>query len=1470
MKTRKLFVPLFITLVMVVGAFAAMVPAPGAPAAVGDRDPIDTRAYDGEAISVFDAYMEEQEALQPEPTADALSTEPLFSEVMDDSQPQTNDGSDHITITRVVNDEGTRAPGVDAGGPYGGPDVYEGSTITFTATADDPSLIFFRWDFNNDGVFETPWRLSLTMSDTIDWFFDDDYFGDIVVEAWDGVSTTTIVHSGDNLDGWNSVQWIIYPATIGWKFTAKKDLTITQLGFYTYGYYFSYRTLILWDVASQSQMRSCSPGFSYYTWRWCSISPVTLTAGDEYVMSIWKRYNYYPYLAGTDWSNIETNTDYIEITDFVYKWYPFGYPGGSGGTQVMPLLDFRWQWVEIVPLSESDTAPLEVVNAAPDVFGVQTIPPMAYEGGETSFIGQFDDPGTGDDWWYRWDFGDGEFSDWIAVDKMVGGANVLFATTWSASVAGIISNFEAECGAFCKTVDSYDWGPLGTNSPPPLDLMLQYDVAVVGTNYIPSSALANAMGDRLAEYSDGGGAVVQMWSSLHTSPRIAGRWTSDEYNAIERGSLVYSYSTMGTIYVPGHPILAGVTSINAYYRHNSFDVTSGGTRLADYSDGRVMAGFKTNPIVPNDARIVALAMWPGSNIAGDYIRLMVNSVKWASQQPDPTPLTLPITTKPISHVYKDDNPVTTSPSDDVVVRLEVKDDDHGKVKGDFEEVFSEDFQSCYYPSWPSGWYAVPTYGFRCYYSSYLSPASYAAVIWYYYNDYSTSYLYSPSIDLSTKPYGQATFSFNHYWWADWSGATQDGYVEVSIDGGVTWTSIIEFHHNDPGEETASYTVPMNFAAGEPDVRIRLRFVSGYDWTWHVDNILIEAAAGEQIWGLGEASGIVTIVNVEPTIHNGPTSGSLIESGIFDFVGYKILDPALWEPTEWFAYKWDFDDGTGSDWIYKGSLAPPQLDILVMHSWDGGQLGGVQSLLNSLDLVGYVEYWDFFSTQTAPSLSHMLNFDVLMWASNWAWLAGWWDALKRQMGDGMADYMDLQRGGIVTWMATYDLSSFYGNVFALTGRYIDDDYGAFEQITYPFGDGSLGEIHYPDHPVMNAKYTVTSLTSALIHSGPCPTTTGGLRLASWSDGGAAVGVKELANGMRSVNYGGFGQSSGDIAGLIRNAIAWVYGPYIPNDDIFPMSHEFGDNGVYDVDIMVIDDDMGWTWDMGANAPVADMSYPQTMTHYIIPITVDNVDPIINAQSIEVYIAAEFCLRVTGAEWHQVSMTVLEDGTYVDDVTLMRQPGDPNDQALCTMIKVDLMAPHLYGYVLDYIPFYGETGSNPAWVIISPWREPISPGHGTVTYKHDFSTDDPSGWNQAADLPTLKEDLLDHKLGAQISFEASAFDYGTDDLAFVWVWGDATPYGIHIHHNNGMPVSEGINTNPENVGFSEPWFDFGANDVRSPQGQTFFRTRDIAHHAFDLGYYYYVTLIVMDDDVNDPYASPYGHPGIDMEFIDLDLR
>ncbi|MCK4443989.1 MAG: hypothetical protein KAW09_05565, partial [Thermoplasmata archaeon] len=499
-------------------------------------------------------------------------------------------------------------------------------------------LIFFRWDFNNDGEWDTSWRLSLTMSDTIDWFYDDDYFDVIVVEAWDGISTSTIIHSGDILEGETTVNWIIYPATQGWKFEAKQYITITQLGYYRWAYYYSTRRLILWDASSQKEMASCTAGTSYYAWNWCSISPVTLDVQHEYVMSIWKGVNYYPYFPGTNWGNVETNTEYVEIKDFVYKWWPFGYPGSSGGSgQVIPLLDFKWQWVEIVPLTESDTAFLEVNNVAPNVYNVQTNPPMAYEGGETSFTAQFDDPGAGDDWEYRWDFGDGEFSNWRTVKKFDGGANVFILHTITYRIDFFKSGLIPACGNFCLTVDDFNMYTGG--GIPSYDELLQYDVIIIVTNYpVPSQS---QLGDMIADYMDekgtaGSGGFIGMWDVFDTNVPwdIRGRWFDDEYSPVKKAYRSFSTTSMGTIYVPGHPILAGVTSFSVRYHNTVTQITSGATRIVDHTDGTIMAAEKENPVVNNGAISLALPWFPYPGyISGDWARLLANGVKYASRQP---------------------------------------------------------------------------------------------------------------------------------------------------------------------------------------------------------------------------------------------------------------------------------------------------------------------------------------------------------------------------------------------------------------------------------------------------------------------------------------------------------------------------------------------------------------------------------------------------------------------------------------------------------------------------------------------------------------------------------------------------------------------------------------------------------------------------------------------------------------------
>ncbi len=100
-------------------------------------------------------------------------------------------------------------------------------------------------------------------------------------------------------------------------------------------------------------------------------------------------------------------------------------------------------------------------------------------------------------------------------------------------------------------------------------------------------------------------------------------------------------------------------------------------------------------------------------------------------------------------------------------------------------------------------------------------------------------------------------------------------------------------------------------------------------------------------------------------------------------------------------------------------------------------------------------------------------------------------------------------------------------------------------------------------------------------------------------------------------------------------------------------------------------------------------------------------------------------------------------------------------------------------------------------------------------------------------------------------------------------------MHLFANDDPSVLVGV-TDEATVIFNqdpdrEPWFDRGANDIRSPAGDSI-SVKDSISHVFDVGqpYYYYVTLTVMDDDVCDGYPSPYNNDGgYDMEFVEIAL-
>jgi len=97
-------------------------------------------------------------------------------------------------------------------------------------------------------------------------------------------------------------------------------------------------------------------------------------------------------------------------------------------------------------------------------------------------------------------------------------------------------------------------------------------------------------------------------------------------------------------------------------------------------------------------------------------------------------------------------------------------------------------------------------------------------------------LITPSVDASSCAIVNLKFD---NWFNQFSASIAD--VDVSIDGGTTWTNVLQMTTDDgyPTPNTKNIDISA-IAAGQPDVRIRFHYYNAnWSWYWAIDNVVIE-------------------------------------------------------------------------------------------------------------------------------------------------------------------------------------------------------------------------------------------------------------------------------------------------------------------------------------------------------------------------------------------------------------------------------------------------------------------------------------------------------------------------------------------------------------------------------------------------------------------------------------------------------
>lgn len=171
-------------------------------------------------------------------------------------------------------------------------------------------------------------------------------------------------------------------------------------------------------------------------------------------------------------------------------------------------------------------------------------------------------------------------------------------------------------------VDLYN---AASSTPASSWIFYDYDVIVPFSN--AGWADAATLGNYLAEYLfSGGGVVVGFnfdWSSAPFA--LAGNWQSGGYSPFNAdGTSLFVDGTLGAA-LPGHPLLAGITSLNAHYRQ-TLTAAAGASVIAAWNDAK--------PLIARKGNAIGVSAYVGdypASWSGDFAKLIVNAGYWLRQ-----------------------------------------------------------------------------------------------------------------------------------------------------------------------------------------------------------------------------------------------------------------------------------------------------------------------------------------------------------------------------------------------------------------------------------------------------------------------------------------------------------------------------------------------------------------------------------------------------------------------------------------------------------------------------------------------------------------------------------------------------------------------------------------------------------------------------------------------------------------------